>query len=729
MKRVALVARICLIALVFLATYAHAQDDGVLPGGALPAGAAQNGGRSLNILEIEDADVATLRTLTTRRPDAISLGASLAAMQGDAAAWASLASWVRDGGVVFLHTDAAQLFGYRTVQAREGNPQLAGQLYGRARNALPFGAHPLLWSGASPRTELPGLAPSSRIFPELGVQVVYYQLDPGDALAVDHPAAVPLLRVTDLAAASGEPLYAAAIAPFGNGWAVFAPRFIEQNRADGASFAQNLLRLVSSVGPSPYDAPLPTGAAAAAPAPGAPSTPGVEPLVGISGSLIETLSNDAAGNGWAALLAAWQKARERIPAAFLQPAEIEKPDAAPCLLVAKSEADAVGAGLAAAAQGGDARGVQTLIYLMRARLEYQRFQNAATEQWLQAAEKIAPTAAEVLLWRGVLSAASAQNLVLSAQLRAQGFNDAAQHWSAALGATPLVRGVNNAALTSISGVPLEAIRAWIASASRAAQLMSVEPPLVSAIGNENSGLVVRHFDNDPTLRLAIPAAALLSRADSAFGWHLDAEEILIFPTDAYYTAYSSAARTPGSDMAFNPLAQHANVVGNRILMVSQITLPVLLSPGPPPIYGQLGVGVPAVLARLHAQVLINALTQDGVRAPAWMQLGLMSLANIVVVNDDPTEATSQALRNVAGAGGLLAPRQFENVNLGADQSGLAETQARSLMRYFYASFGSGAVVETLQRLGSGENIDEALQATTGMNEAQFFLTWRNGAFG
>jgi hypothetical protein len=721
MKRVLTVARLLVLTGVLLASCAHAQDDDALPEGALPVGAAPAGGRALNILEVEDKDVATLRTLNTLRPDAISLGASLEALRGEAAAWSALASWVHDGGVIFLHTDAAQLFGYRTVAAREGTPQLAGQLYGRARNALPFGAHPLLWSGATPPTDLPQLTPSSRVFPELGVQVVYYQLNPGDALAVDHPAAVPLLRVTDLAVADGEPLYAAAIAPFGNGWAVFTPRFIEQNRADGAAFAQNLLRLVRSAGPSPYAAPLPTGAAAA------PSTPAL-PLVGLSGPLIETLSNGASGNDWATLLAAWQKANEKIPAAFLQPAEVEKPDTAPRLLVAKSEADAVGAGLASAAQGGDARGVQALLYLMRARLEYQRFQNDLAEQWLQAAEKIAPTAAEVLLWRGVLSAASAQNLLLAAQVRAQGFNDAAQHWNAALDATPLVRDANGAAPTALAGVPLPAIRAWIDSASRAAQLMSVEPPLVSAVGG-TSGLVVRHFDNDPTLRLALPAAALLTRADAALGWRLDAEEILIFPSDQYYAAYSTAARTANSDIAFNPLAQHANVVGNRILMVSQITLPVLLSPGPPPRYGQLGVGVPVVLSRLHAQVLINALTQDGARAPAWMQLGLMSLANFVVMNDDPTEAVPGALFNIARAGGLLTPQQFENVNLGADQSSFAEVQARSIMRYMYANFGSGAVIETLQRLGSGESIDDALQATTGMNEAQLFLAWRNAAFG
>src|SRR5947209_5584178 len=55
------------------------------------------------------------------------------------------------GGAVFLHTDAAQIFGYRTVPARRTTNRLAGQTFGRARAALPFGAHPLLWGAVGGR--------------------------------------------------------------------------------------------------------------------------------------------------------------------------------------------------------------------------------------------------------------------------------------------------------------------------------------------------------------------------------------------------------------------------------------------------------------------------------------------------------------------------------------------------------------------------------------------------
>lgn len=702
---------------------ALAQDD--LPNGALPTGAAP-AGRSLQILEVGDDDVSTLRGVGgARRADAISLGTSLSALRSDNAAWQALAGWVRDGGVVFLHTDAAQLFGYRTVQAREGTPQLAGQLYGRARNALPFGAHPLLWTGLGQSTALPSLAPSSLLLPELGVQIVYYQFDPGDALVVDHPAAVPLLRVTDLAIAEETPLYAAAIAPFGKGWAVFAPRLVEQNRANGAPFAQNLIRLVRSVGPSPFDAP-PLGATAPATA---PSTSNVSPLVGIPAPLVDQLSDNASAGHWSALLAAWQKAMQVVPAAFMQPADITKADNTPRLMVDKSEADAVGAGLASAAQGGNSTNLRALISLLRARLEYQRLDAEKTEQWLAAAEQLAPDTAEVLLLRGIVTAGTSQNLLLSSQQRGEGFNSAAQDWTEALTATPLVRAATGARSTYLGGIPTEGIRNWIASSTRASGLMSVEPPLVTDLESANGDLVVRHFRNDPTLRLALPAAALLARADTLLGWHMDEEEILIFPSDEYYVAYTTAARTGMQEVAFNPLSRRANVLGNRIQMVSAITLQVLIDPGPPPRYAQLGTGIPAVLGRLHAQVLMNALTQDGTPPPAWMQLGLMSLANLVIVSDLRNEPTPNTLRDVAAVGGLLTPRQFENVNLANDRAGVVEAQARRLMTYFYNRFGSGALVETLQRLGAGETVDEALIATTQMDEAQLFLSWRDAEFG
>lgn len=55
-------------------------------------------------------------------------------------------------------------------------------------------------------------------------------------------------------------------------------------------------------------------------------------------------------------------------------------------------------------------------------------------------------------------------------------------------------------------------------------------------------------------------------------------------------------------------------------------------------------------------------------------------------------------------------------------------QAASLVAFFYARYGAGAVVETLQRLGAGQSIDTALQATTGGGELELFRRWRDARF-
>ena len=108
-----------------------------------------------------------------------------------------------------------------------------------------------------------------------------------------------------------------------------------------------------------------------------------------------------------------------------------------------------------------------------------------------------------------------------------------------------------------------------------------------------------------------------------------------------------------------------------------------------------------------------------------MQLGLMSLSSSAVVNGLTNNSQiPNNLRQAAAAGNLLSPDQFRNVNLGEDRAGAIEAQASRLMLYFYSQFGAGAVAETLQRLGTGQDAESALIATTGMTEIQFFLAWR-----
>jgi hypothetical protein len=699
-------------------------DAGVLPA----PGASVVPGAGVQILEVGENEIASLRNLNTAgRANAVSLNVSLADLQADAASLRALESWVQNGGVVFLHTDAAQLFGYQTVPAREGNNRQAGQLFGRAVAALPFGANPLLWSSSS------GAALDGQALPQLGVQTVYYQMQAGDELVAGHPAGTPLLRVTDLAAPGGQVLYAAAIAPYGSGWAVFTPRLIEQPRADGAAFVRNIMLLANGGGSSVF----------------APQGQGMAPaasrtfFVGLPASLIESATQAGTLN-YATLAAAWDKATKRDPAsAMMQPNAPITAETEPRLLITAPEANALRAVLDAAARGGDATRLQALLAVLRARLELQRNDMSAARTWLETAGNLAPNAAEVLLWQGVWSAAASQNVLLASPVRGQFLSDAVADWQRAQNAVPLLQvgstpAANAAATTNdeadnaatISGVPALTLQNWIAAATRAGQLALAEPPLVTPIGGGNRVVLLRHFPDDPTLRTALPTGALLAQADEFLGANLDVEEILIFPNDRYYQQYSQAAHIGSNQVTFSPLANRGNVVGNRILMVSQITVPVLLNPGPPPIYAPLGQAVPAVIARLHAQVLLHAIAQDGAPVPAWMQLGLMSLSNIAVTsrlgNNDPM---SLALARTGQANNLLSPEQFENVNLGADKDGLVEEQARRLMLFFYARFGAGAVIETLQRIGAGQDANDALVATTELNQNEFFLAWLNAEFG
>ena len=690
--------------------------------------------RGVQILEVENDNLESLRGLTEgTRADAVSLSATAAELQADAQSWQALATWVRDGGVVFLHGDAARLFGFRTVPARLATNQAPGQLFGRARAALPFAGHPLLVSGVPSRGGLPPVNITTRL-PSLGVQTVFYQLNAGDHLVVEHPAATPLLRVTDLASPNGKPLYASAIASFGNGWAIFVPRLVEQHRADGAMFVQNLLRFAQASSSKVNDlmAP-PLGQTAPAPQ--------VDSMVSWPASLIELASQTCLDDGDLGTLAApWNKATAAPdPALFADPKELFLPAKEVRLVLNRKEAVALSTSLASAIDDPTAKGetlkarFRALAYLLRARLEFQRGDLQSATNWLQAANEISPASAEVLLWRGALAVSQSQDITLASPLRAQLLGDAVRTWSSAVTAKSLLQTPAEAKAKTeppmISSVPREAVQSWIAAAARASELAAAEPPLVSVFGKPGRLMILRYFPNDPTLRLAAPAGDLLARASNFMGWDVEDEEILIFPDERYYTAYSSAARVGTREMAFNPLARRGNVVNNRILMVSQNTTTVLV-PGSPPRFVSLGSAVPSTLGRLHAQVLVNALAEGGEPAPSWMQLGLMSLSNTVV--DEGLSGNSplpNVLRQAAANGNLLSPEQFRGVNLGEDRTGAAEAQARRLALYFYERFGAGAVAETLQRLGAGQTSEDALVATTGQTEMQFFLAWRKAELG
>jgi len=79
------------------------------------------------VLQIGSKELASLETLARRKDvGAVSLNTvTKADLQAKPAAWRALSQWVREGGIVLLHTDAARLFGYETVAARERTKERA----------------------------------------------------------------------------------------------------------------------------------------------------------------------------------------------------------------------------------------------------------------------------------------------------------------------------------------------------------------------------------------------------------------------------------------------------------------------------------------------------------------------------------------------------------------------------------------------------------------------------
>lgn len=704
-----------------------------------------------NIFAVNADTLPTLpAVLASNRADAVSLDVSLAELQAAGAANAALMQWVRDGGVVFLHSDAARFFGYRTVLARPSTARVAGQLFGRAKAALPFGGHPLLWGAAMPANAAQGnaAARASGAVPRstLSVRRIFYRMQPGDHLVVEHPAGVPLLRVSDLAAPAGNPLFAVALAPFGRGWAVFTPDLIEANRGDGAAFVRNLMRLVSSSSAlrrasARRDAEDVAAADEAAPLPSL-LRQAESALCSVPATAVDQLSNSLRDGIKAEFLPALSllcaRALSGEPlAADGDAAAME--GFAPRFMMARSEA----AGLGALADIGIANeaarpAAMAMMLLWRARLELQRDNRVRAREWMEVASRNAPQGAEVLLWSGMIAAGAAEDITLSSRLRGQAYAQAAVLWEQAMVARPLLPRAQKAAtsqaqstLTALSGVPLELVRAWTVSARSAANMMSVEPPLVTLAGNPGNAIIVRHFPNDPALLFAVPTATTLANNASLFGWRADEEEILMFPTANYFQAYRQSA---GLDerVRSNPLQRFGDIIGSRILIVSQssqpVTLPSLTLGGAPRV-SPFGVSVPDVLGRLHAQVLVNALTEDGGMAPEWMRFGVVALSNQTTNIELPPATTTEFLRRLAIANALRTARQFDNVAGGGEAEGIAEVQAQRMMAFFYARFGAGRVVETLQRLGSGESIDDALLATIDLNEEQFFQAWRKAELG
>ncbi len=674
--------------------------------------------RPTNVVNINANNLANLPTLLNSA-GAISLGVYAEDLDKNPAARDALLNYVGQGGTVFLHTDAARLFGYRTVAARETTNRQVGQLYGRARAAVPFGTVPLLWNDGANAERGPVRAP--------GINNVFYTLRAGDDLVIDHPAGTPLLQVSG--SGSNSPLYAAAIAPYGAGWAVFTPDFIDQKRGDGAAFARNLLKLVGGsryVGVSQAAIGSGDGLLAALSRAAQNGNGQSAPLPGFGTNLPTARVNNGAVMGQApAALQNEQiimKGNAPVPPETAATAPTDMSAPGPVLLLTRNEATAFGTALQNEPQG---RGAVALA-ILRARVALLNGDAQAAQTQLALADRLAPSTGETQFLRGAAAIAGATFIGSVSPDRASSANLAANSFAAAGRAKPyfLAPGsANGVFFDNITGANLNSLGAQI---NRFSQVLGLEPPLSLVVGNGASAVTIRYFDGDSAVPFVQRAAAELASSE-LFSGLVDGQEILLFPTPELYQRYRAAAGLEQQNVPL-PAASLGDVVDGRILMVSiPAARPIAVGPGGVPRPLPLRATSANLLARFETYALFDSYVGDSNgRIPSWMVLGLSTLADLTLNGDTLSAQYDQELRRYAATGNLLAPRQFD-AQLG-ESSVLALAQSTAIMRYFYARFGAGNVAETIQRIGAGQSVDDALTATTGLNELGLFREWRNAQF-
>jgi hypothetical protein len=420
------------------------------------------------------------------------------------------------------------------------------------------------------------------------------------------------------------------------------------------------------------------------------------------------------------------------------------------LLVTRREIRALSFGLSPEAGTTAQDAARALLAIMRARLALQRNDAQKAAPWLKQALQLAPNAAETLWLQGSLAATQGEDIYQPSQSRSAAYFSAAQSWNAALNATSIAewllsqdRAVANVVNTGtainrakdLAGVPRDMIALWRDAANFLGNQTRVEPPLAQLYGAPGNPVLVRFFPDDPQLPILAPATQLLSRASANVGWRAEDEEAVLFPSTNYFGAYRTASGWLRQGTPLPPLSGDVN--GSRMFLLTDLP-PIGLGTagGVLPRADPLNTGLtpdllPAArLARLHTYVLINALAGGGTPVPAWMHYGLSGLVNEGVSSDLlAASRLGQAYTDSLKTGGLFTPEQFARAGTQVNTLTQAEAQAYRLMSFFYKRFGTGAVAETLQRLGAGQSVDDALFATTGLTESEFFAAWHRAEFG
>ena len=718
-----------------------------------------------------------------------------------------LQAWVRRGGIVVLHTNAAQAFGFQTVQARERTFDRAGQKWGRGGNALPFGGSPLLLGGRS----------ASRIGQTdgvPGVRTVFYQLDSGDALIQNvGTAGVPLLRVQDNTAPEkrgAEPtLYAAAMRRYGVGWALFVPRTIEA-RADGALFQSNLQNFI----------------------------------VEASAGKWLSLPVSALGSAYAAASQKrkvdWQSLREALrPALDEQKLPVVSDEAQLVLSLDDAKAmDAVAAQADAAPTDDQGRG-RALVYLLAARALWQKDSDggppsaeaklstlwdasSAAREALWRTQGDGPAAAMTRWWCGAFALGAALPPVpvkyeptLTAFSYAQPALEAAKWWQEVNTVDETLKPVAIAATQAATQMaqqhkddpPLlsywktqSGTRCWMQLAPTQAASDKFPPlpqewgmpmrtvkesadhlsTLLVPVGSDNAmplGLVARPLVYPEANTVRPKMFWLCSQLWSGVmpaNWSLQQQNSFVLLSPLLSSLDTSRSRwitVEGVDQGYAEFLKDDKVYSRYALQRPLPSWEAYLRQGrTTTVKDDLGMKesdysfryaevvngkwisqeyiakvTPARVSRLQAHLLMTFWT-DGQTIPQWMDDGMqnafsLDMGDIIQRNRSDLKAitpyppyrdiviqkprstlasdmTPYAFRQSFASGNPEVEPLLTDQNDGFGLP-LAKLDSTHRVSYFYQKYGAGAFIETLQRLGSGQSIDAALQATTGLTQQQF----------
>ncbi len=616
-----------------------------------------NGARNATaaIPEVGDAN---LNALSLPAFGAVSLRASLAGLQDNPASAEALRRWVGRGNVVFLHTDAAQFFGMQTVAPRAATADAGGQGFGRARAALPFGSHPLL--RGSSETSATGHGGDPTRLP--GVQTVFYSLREGDALLAASDVATPLLQVDDANGSTDRPLYAAAIASVGAGWAIFCPNTLDSERGDGAAFGQALRSFV-------------------------PDENGAR-WVGLP---LRILGTDASPASIQAILASRLGAalhsdgRAALPnfgtAPAIAPVAIET-GSEPVLPLDLDEARGIFNALSSPIAAPETA-------LLVARMQWQLGQNNRSAQSLKRAALAPVLAPQVAFLNGCFAAQSAGDVSLDAPSRAVFANAAARAFSALGGANGLVRGAaqgaNNAvALAPLSLSPSLAAR-WSRDFARLAAIYTLAPPFSQFIAGNGASATLRFYTADSN---ALPVATLLQSAlqSAGLGARAPHVEVMLLPSPADYAGVRRALNAP-----VGQTLPGGEVIGQTILLAS----------GGNNEFGLTGNGAnAATLARGLALANLNSWSEGARPLPAWVVAGTQG--------------------RVLGVRPQLAASDSQN--LGAALRGTSPASpalSTALWNFLLDQYGTGAGEELVARLAAGASVEQGLQGATGDGASAF----------